>query len=246
MKEDRTQDQLLIVEPHFTQELHSEDSISCSDAEEPIASQILAKDQKLLDKCQLKFELGIPPHMIALPSIHYISETASRLLFKTIHWIKTIPSFSLLKPSLQEELIQRAWSSLFILGLAQISGQVFIPSLLSLVVSHQQARLSRDPGVNVKDVVEMVCKIHQYVNTLVRMELDDMEFAYLRIIVLSDNYHQSLEVCQLQEAALSQLQEYLIGQGRERTRFPRLLLLLSVPRSLQPMAVEDLFFAGKK
>ncbi len=152
----------------------------------------------------------------------------------------------MLKPVLQEELVQKSWSSLFVLGLAQISGQVSVATLLSLVVSHQQDRLSRAHSVNVKDVVETVCKIHRYVNTLVGMDLDDTEFAYLKVIVLlSGGLGENSAISRLQEAGLSQLQEYLAVQGKERTRFPKLLLLLSVPCSLHPLAVEELFFAGK-
>ena len=221
-----------------------DESLCQSDTDDEICSVL--SDRPFFDESQLKFDLQIPSPMLSTPSIHFVCEAASRLLFKTVHWTRSIPSFSLLKPSLQVELVRQSWSSLFILGLAQISSQVSIPSLLSLVVSHQQARLSRDPSVNVKDVVETVCKIHQYVNTLVRMEMDDMEFAFLRAVALfGDGVGHGAGISRLQEAALSQLEEYLIKQGRERTRFPKLLLLLSVPRSLHPPAIEELFFAGE-
>jgi hypothetical protein len=238
-KEAHSENQLVIIEPKQSQEPNSDESISDSDAEDDLSSNSWPADHNLFDESSLTFELEILPHTIGLlPSVNFISETASRLLFKTVHWLKSIPSFGRLKPALQTELVQRSWSSLFVLGLAQISGQVSIPSLLSLVVSHQQARLSKDPGVNVKSVVDTVCKIHKYINALVKLGLDDTEFAYLKVIVLCDGH-------QLQEAALSQLQEYLVMKGRERTRFPKLLLLLSLPRSLQPLAVEELFFAGE-
>ena len=220
-----------------------DESLCQSDTDDEICSVL--SDRPFFDESQLKFDLQIPSPMLSTPSIHFVCEAASRLLFKTVHWTRSIPSFSLLKPSLQVELVRQSWSSLFILGLAQISSQVSIPSLLSLVVSHQQARLSRDPSVNVKDVVETVCKIHQYVNTLVRMEMDDMEFAFLRAVALfGDGVGHGAGISRLQEAALSQLEEYLIKQGRERTRFPKLLLLLSPLSSLFPATVEELFFAG--
>ena len=220
-----------------------DESLCQSDTDDEICSVL--SDRPFFDESQLKFDLQIPSPMLSTPSIHFVCEAASRLLFKTVHWTRSIPSFSLLKPSLQVELVRQSWSSLFILGLAQISSQVSIPSLLSLVVSHQQARLSHDPSVNVKDVVETVCKIHRYVNTLGRMELTDKEFAYLKaIVLLSDGHSPSRGISRLQEAALSQLEEYLIKQSRERTRFPKLLLLLSPLSSLFPATVEELFFAG--
>ena len=51
-------------------------------------------------------------------------------------------------------------------------------------------------------------------------------------------------VNRLQEAALSQLESYLEKEGRDRSRFPRLLLLLSPLSSLSASTIEDLFFSG--
>ena len=81
--------------------------------------------------------------------------------------------------------MRNSWSDLFVLGLAQISGQVAIPSLLSIIVSHQQNRLARDnTPINVKEVTASVCKIHDYVQTLAKLNITHTEFAYLRAIAL--------------------------------------------------------------
>lgn len=81
--------------------------------------------------------------------------------------------------------MRNSWSDLFVLGLAQISGQVAIPSLLSIIVSHQQNRLARDnTPINVKEVTASICKIHDYVQTLSKLNLTQTEFAYLRAIAL--------------------------------------------------------------
>ena len=159
-----------------------EESNTSSDTEDEINSVI--SDRPLLDETHLRFDLTIPSPMLSTPTIHFVCETASRLLFKTLNWIKSIPSFSLLKLSLQIELVRQSWASMFILGLAQISKQISVPSLLSLVVSHQQSRLAGDTSLNVKEVAETVCKIHQYVKTLSKLELDDSEFGYLKAVLL--------------------------------------------------------------
>ena len=86
--------------------------------------------------------------------------------------------------------MRRAWAPLFVLGLAQIADQVSIPSLLSLVVSHQQARIAGggqqdgQTGLNVKEVAETVCKIHQFVRTVDKLELESTELGYLKAVVL--------------------------------------------------------------
>lgn len=51
-------------------------------------------------------------------------------------------------------------------------------------------------------------------------------------------------VSRLQEAALTQLEAHLASRASQKTRFPRLLLLLSPLSSLPPTTVEDLFFSG--
>ena len=85
----------------------------------------------------------------------------------------------------QVGLVRNSWSDLFVLGLAQISGQVSIPTLLSIIVSHQQSRLARDnTPINVKEVTASICKIHDYVQTLSKLNITHTEFAYLRTIAL--------------------------------------------------------------
>ena len=51
-------------------------------------------------------------------------------------------------------------------------------------------------------------------------------------------------VSRLQEAALSQLEAHITCQDKPKTRFPRLLLMLSNLSSLSPNTIEDLFFSG--
>ena len=54
-------------------------------------------EQPLLEEKQLKFDLNVPRPMVENLSIHFVCETASRLLFQTLNWIKSIPAFNLLK-----------------------------------------------------------------------------------------------------------------------------------------------------
>ena len=68
---------------------------SSSDTDDEMLSSI--KDQSVLEDRHLKFDLNIPPPMMDTPTIHFVCETASRLLFQTLHWTKSIPAFNLLK-----------------------------------------------------------------------------------------------------------------------------------------------------
>merc|ERR1719232_390685 len=201
------------------------------------------RDQTLLEDKHLKFDLNIPPPMMDTPTIHFVCETASRLLFQTLHWTKSIPAFNLLKYETQVGLVRNSWSDLFVLGLAQISSQVSVPTLLSIIVSHQQSRLARDnTPINVKEVTASICKIHDYVQTLSKLNITHTEFAYLRTIALFGADHHSIE--QLQDKAVAELEDATNKKHPgDRNRFPR-LLLLSPLRSLHSETLEDLFFSG--
>lgn len=215
---------------------------SSSDTDDEMLSTL--KDSPVLEESHLKFDLNVPAPMMDTPTIHFVCETASRLLFQTLHWTKSIQAFNLLKYDTQIGLVRNSWSDLFVLGLAQISGQVSIPSILSLIVSHQQSRLAREnQPINVKEVTASICKIHEYVQALSKLNIDEKEFAYLRAIALFGADHHSVE--QLQDKAVSELEKYCatIHPG-DKNRFPRLLLLLSPLRSLHSETLEDLFFSG--
>jgi len=215
---------------------------SSSDTDDEMLSTL--KDSPVLEESHLKFDLNVPAPMMDTPTIHFVCETASRLLFQTLHWTKSIQAFNLLKYDTQIGLVRNSWSDLFVLGLAQISGQVSIPSILSLIVSHQQSRLAREnQPINVKEVTASICKIHEYVQALSKLNIDEKEFAYLRAIALFGADHHSVE--RLQDKAVSELEKYCntIHPG-DKNRFPRLLLLLSPLRSLHSETLEDLFFSG--
>ena len=154
-----------------------------SDTDDEMVSSL--KDSPILGENQLRFDLSVPSPLADAPTIHFVCETASRLLFQTLHWTKSIQAFNLLKYDTQIGLVRSSWADLFVLGLAQIAAQVSIPSILSLIVSHQQSRLARDnQPINVKEVTACICKIHEYVQTLTKLNIDEKEFAYLRAIAL--------------------------------------------------------------
>merc|ERR1719483_1823934 len=148
----------------------------------------------VLDEQHLKFDLTVSAPMSDTPTIHFVCETASRLLFQALHWTKSIPAFNLLKYDTQIGLVRNSWSDLFVLGLAQISGQVSVPSMLALIVNHQQTRLAREQdNINVKEVTASICRIHEFVQALDKLNIDEKEFAYIRAIALFGAEHHALK-----------------------------------------------------
>lgn len=51
----------------------------------------------VIDDSLVPFKLATPSPLPAHLNIHFICETASRLLFLSVHWVRSIPAFSQLK-----------------------------------------------------------------------------------------------------------------------------------------------------
>nr|CAD7405938.1 unnamed protein product [Timema cristinae] len=59
----------------------------------------------LLQEQHIPFNLQTPSPMPAYLNVHYICESASRLLFLSVHWVRSIPAFQLLSSDSQVALV---------------------------------------------------------------------------------------------------------------------------------------------
>lgn len=75
---------------------------------------------------------------------HYICESASRLLFLSVHWARSIGAFQLLPSDTQVGLVRGCWSELFALGMAQCSHIMSLPAILTAIITHLQASVAQD------------------------------------------------------------------------------------------------------
>lgn len=198
------------------------------------------------------FQLTLPesPPGGAL-NVHYVCESASRLLFRSLHWARSLPAFEELPMSLQLTLVRSAWSELFTLGLAQCAEQLSLPALLSALASHLRTASPKNGSSGTSQrglVAEHVATLQRLVGALQRLRLDDREYALLRAMVLFCPDRPGVERSWC--GRLEQLQERACQELRARSgpdweqRLPRLLLRLSAVRSLRPALTEELFFAG--
>ena len=79
-------------------QVESMDSDAATAAEEEDAEEeMFTVEGKLLKEALFKFMLTTPSPMPTHLNVHFICETASRLLFLSIHWVRSIPAFSQLK-----------------------------------------------------------------------------------------------------------------------------------------------------
>ncbi|XP_015668247.1 nuclear receptor subfamily 2 group C member 1 [Protobothrops mucrosquamatus] len=220
-------------------------------AGEDASMNIVEIEGPLLTDAHVAFRLTMPSPMPEYLNVHYICESASRLLFLSMHWARSIPSFQALGQDNSISLVKACWNELFTLGLAQCSQIMNVATILTAFVNHlhnslQQDKLSADRG---KLVMEHIFKLQEFCNSMVKLCLDGYEYAYLKAIVLFSPDHPGLEnVVQIenfQEKAYMEFQDYVMKVYPDDTyRLSRLLLRLPALRLMSAAITEELFFAG--
>ncbi|NWI15418.1 N2C1A protein, partial [Crypturellus soui] len=205
----------------------------------------------LLSDTHVAFRLTMPSPMPEYLNVHYICESASRLLFLSMHWARSIPSFQALGQDNSISLVKACWNELFTLGLAQCSQVMNVATILSAFVNHLHGSLQQDklPTDRGKLVMEHIFKLQEFCNSMVKLCLDGYEYAYLKAIVLFSPDHPGLEnvvqIEKFQEKAYMEFQDYVTKAYPDDTyRLSRLLLRLPALRLMSAAITEELFFAG--
>ncbi|XP_023194343.1 nuclear receptor subfamily 2 group C member 2 isoform X3 [Xiphophorus maculatus] len=110
--------------------------------------QLIGRDQEtpiievegpLLTDSHVGFKLTMPSPMPEYLNVHYICESASRLLFLSMHWARSIPAFSVLGQEANTSLVRACWNELFILGLAQCAHVMNLSTILTAIINHLQS-----------------------------------------------------------------------------------------------------------
>merc|ERR1711935_530122 len=202
----------------------------------------------ILDDNLVPFKLATPTPLPSHLNIHFICETASRLLFLSVHWVRSVPAFSQLNYDSQVALVRNSWSDLFILGMAQCSSTMNLSNILNTIVSHLQTSVQQEKlsAQRVRQVTTTICKVQEYVKAMTKMAIDEKEFALLKLIALFSADQMGItcprQVVKICDKAVLELKAHCSKKGENR--FTNLLLRLSPLRSLQPDVLEELFFAG--
>lgn len=219
-----------------------------SNAEQPL----IELEGPMLTDTHTQFKLTTPSPMPQYLNVHYICESASRLLFLSMHWARSIPAFQALSPDCHTVMVQKCWSELFTLGLAQCAQSMALSTILTAIVNHLQISLQQDKlsADRVKAVMEHIWKLQEFVSATAKLNIDQVEFAYLKAIVLFSPDHPGIanpkQVEKFQEKAVAELKEYESSMYPDYTpdRFSKLLLKLPTLRLLNSSIMEELFFAG--
>ncbi|XP_061629618.1 nuclear receptor subfamily 2 group C member 1 [Phyllopteryx taeniolatus] len=240
--------------------LHSGDGSSATDLEATM--QLMSGDQSgpvlelegsLLSDSHIPFKLMMPVPVPEYLNVNYICESASRLLFLSMHWARSIPAFQVLGGQEDNDinLMKACWNELFALGLAQCSNVMNVGTILSAIISHlqtslQEEKLSQD---RVKLVMEHIWRLQEFCNSMTKLSPDAYEYAFLKAIVLFSPDHpgidNTLQIERFQEKAYMELQDYVSRTYPEDSyRLSKLLLRLPALRLISAAVTEELFFAG--
>ncbi|KAM9709491.1 nuclear receptor subfamily 0 group B member 1 [Menidia menidia] len=183
-------------------------------------------------------------------------KAASAVLVKTLRFVKNVPCFRELPEDDQLTLIRSGWAPLLVLGLAQDrvdfeTTETVEPSMLQRIltgppdrqgeVSAGQSRAS--VGVSVLDIEA----IRAFLKKCWSVDISTKEYAYLKGAVLFNSDLEGLRclhyIQSLRREAHQALNEHVRLIHREdTTRFAKLLIALSMLRSISPAVVAQLFF----
>ncbi|XP_059379700.1 nuclear receptor subfamily 2 group C member 2-like isoform X2 [Carassius carassius] len=222
--------------------------------------QVISRDQisplievegPLLTDTHISFKLTMPSPMPEYLNVHYICESASRLLFLSMHWARSIPAFLALGQECNTALVRACWNELFILGLAQCAQIMSLSTILAAIVNHLQSSIQDDKlsSERIKLVMEHIWKLQEFCNSMAKLQTDGYEYAYLKAMVLFSPDHPGLSSCsqieKFQEKAQMELQDYVQKTYPDDTyRLARILLRLPALRLISSSITEELFFTG--
>uniref|UniRef100_A0AAX7SV92 Nuclear receptor subfamily 2, group C, member 1 n=1 Tax=Astatotilapia calliptera TaxID=8154 RepID=A0AAX7SV92_ASTCA len=206
----------------------------------------------LLSDSHIPFKLMMPLPVPEYLNVNYICESASRLLFLSMHWARSIPAFQTLGGQDNDiNLMKACWNELFALGLAQCSNVMNVGTILSAIINHLQTSLQEEKlsPERVKIVMEHIWRMQEFCNSVSKLSPDSYEYAYLKAIVLFSPDHPGIDnipqIERFQEKAYMELQDYVTRTYPEDSyRLSKLLLRLPALRLISAAVTEELFFAG--
>lgn len=200
----------------------------------------------VLEPALVSFTLSPPLPVMPEMTPQFVCETASRLLFLSVHWARRLPVFRSLPYSTQVSLMRNSWSDLFLLGLVQCRAQLCLPSLLSALASQLALWLEEDrlPLQRASQLTRQLARVRQLATALESHSISPQEFAYLRLLALFGPDQSCAALRRVVEPLSDRVLSSFRSHCKDPSRFPRLLLCLAPLRSLQPDLLEELFFSG--
>lgn len=194
------------------------------------------------------------PHELLMSSVssspETICESAARLLFMNVKWMKTVTALTALPMADQLRLLKEGWRELFVLSAAQFHLPLEVAPLL------EAAGLSSEPSTSER-MVTMLAEIRNFQEIISKfklMQVDPMEYAYVKAIILfkttipgqpteGRTLRDLHATATLQDQAQLTLSKYIqTAYPTQPSRFGQLLLALPSLQTVSSATIEDLFF----
>ncbi|XP_036418489.1 nuclear receptor subfamily 0, group B, member 2b [Colossoma macropomum] len=189
--------------------------------------------------------------LVCLTSPEVTCPVASAVLLKTVHFMKSLPSFQQLPCRDQLSLLRSCWAPLFVLGLAQERTPFEVTdvpagSILRKILLNDH---NRDSG-GAADSPPTLAAVHNLkscLNKFWSLDLSPKEYAYLKGTVLFNPDVCSLLSCEmiegLQQEAQWALQELVHTlHPDDPGRFSLILLTASALHTVAQSFITELFF----
>ncbi|VDO69638.1 unnamed protein product, partial [Heligmosomoides polygyrus] len=223
----------------------------------------VSEDGPIFNVERCRFELPVPHPPPAELNIQFICETASRLLFLSVHWMKDARTG--LKPFTLESVMKTKWCDLFVLGLMQCAEEVGLSTNL-LFICLFAGQLKPEKFEEVSQQINFLLLL---VNRFAEAKLSPMEFAYLKLVSFTANDIPTSTCANdtrpLNVTACQELYEHVVASssssddstsednethvtatsiGAAIERYSRLLQLLPSLRWFRESVLVELFFSG--
>lgn len=242
------------------------ESYNNGNADDELTSTFLTN---LMDENLTQFKIQLPN---LLPKMHFVSEVGSRILFKSIDWLREIQVWQFFGAEAQSEMLKLNWSEMLVLGLAQTIATSSQPMqlksmIISTLVNYVKSLIicNSDPNQNklagkgeakptsgqkLKKMLSAIMKINKFIDSAVQLELDGIEFAHLRILCLFNpnkfGYLPELRLKPHHQKVAANLQDYLRSRENSQTiaheRIVSIFQAISILPQLDGKIVEKLFF----
>ncbi|GMT23391.1 hypothetical protein PFISCL1PPCAC_14688, partial [Pristionchus fissidentatus] len=230
------------------------------------------EDGPIFNEERASFKLPLPTSSDL--SMSFICETASRLLFLSVHWMKDVKHTGL-KSSSIETIMKSKWCDVFVLGLMQCSSSssISIGPMLNSINDHllQSNRIGDLSSSKLAAVQEEISRLLQISLIFDETKLSSIEYAYLKLISFTSSdlpsYSVSPDAKSTNAVACHELYEHLLSSWPHShhsddssvedndllstsshsaaiERYSRLLQLLPTLRWLHSPLLVELFFSG--
>lgn len=141
---------------------------------------------QMFNQQTVKFDLQPPSLFPPLLHAHYVCETGSRLLFLSINWMKTVRGLQGLSEDVLVSLLKNCWPQLVVLGLVQCRHLLSVSSILVAFINQLKSLIvqEKQSGAKLKRYCQHVATIQEFIVNMGRLNCDDYEFAYLKVMSL--------------------------------------------------------------